>query len=192
MIWVGFIPLTFNLPPLKIDVSAIDVLCQPVVWTSSLTANLICENISKSVSFVIYKSRHANIFTRNQLSVAYTHLYHLDNIAAIAYFSAFKEVCYRQIGACPEFSCKTGSADNIRIHNYMTPVLEALHWLPVEYWIEYEILLLTFKTLHEFAPAYIKGLICPYNGPVRCLNHQRTFFPLLGEETQWPVFSKLE
>ena len=45
--------------------------------------------------------------------------------------------------------------------SHITPVLYQLHWLPVQYRIEYKILLLTFKALHGFAPAYICALINP-------------------------------
>ena len=50
----------------------------------------------------------------------------------------------------------------------MTPVLESLHWLPVECRIVYKIMLLTLKALHDFAPTYIKDLIFPYK-PIRSL-----------------------
>ncbi len=38
---------------------------------------------------------------------------------------------------------------------HMTPLLTDLHWLPVEYRIQYKVLLLTFKGIQGTAPAYI-------------------------------------
>ncbi len=38
---------------------------------------------------------------------------------------------------------------------HITPLLIVLHWLPVEYRIEYKILLFTFKGIHNMAPKYI-------------------------------------
>jgi len=46
-------------------------------------------------------------------------------------------------------------------YNHVTPVLINLHWLPVRYrfWINFKILLLTFKALYGMAPSYIIDLI---------------------------------
>lgn len=45
---------------------------------------------------------------------------------------------------------------------HITPVLYKLHWLPVEKRIEFKILLLTFKVLHNMAPSYLNDLISSY------------------------------
>ncbi len=45
---------------------------------------------------------------------------------------------------------------------HITPVLYYLHWLPVKYRIEYKILLLTFKALHNSAPPYLYDLLHIY------------------------------
>ena len=42
---------------------------------------------------------------------------------------------------------------------YITPVLSSLHWLPVVYRIQFKILLLTFKCLHDIAPQYLCDLL---------------------------------
>ena len=44
----------------------------------------------------------------------------------------------------------------------MTAALKQLHWLPVKYRIEYKILVIVFRALHERTPAYIVSLITPY------------------------------
>ena len=44
---------------------------------------------------------------------------------------------------------------------HITPVLANLHWLPIELRIEFEILTITYKTLHGLAPTYIKDSIMP-------------------------------
>ena len=43
--------------------------------------------------------------------------------------------------------------------SHITPVLDALHWLPVVYRIQYKILLLTFKCIHGLAPKCLMDLI---------------------------------
>jgi len=45
---------------------------------------------------------------------------------------------------------------------HITPVLIQLHWLPIEYRIQYKIVLLTFKCLNDNAPGYLKDLIHQY------------------------------
>ena len=44
----------------------------------------------------------------------------------------------------------------------ITPLLQELHWLPVEYRIEFKILLVTFKCLNNVAPYYLQELINVY------------------------------
>ena len=45
---------------------------------------------------------------------------------------------------------------------HITPVLRALHWLPVKYRIQYKALLLTFKAINDMAPRYLQDLLHPY------------------------------
>ena len=49
--------------------------------------------------------------------------------------------------------------------NRITPMLKSLHWLPVEYRIDFKILLLTYKCINGLAPGYLSCLvnfkICP-------------------------------
>ena len=42
---------------------------------------------------------------------------------------------------------------------HITPVLHQLHWLPVSFRINFIILLLTFKAVHELAPSYLNDLV---------------------------------
>ena len=42
---------------------------------------------------------------------------------------------------------------------HITPVLHQLHWLPVSFRINFTILPLTFKAIHELAPSYINELV---------------------------------
>ncbi len=49
--------------------------------------------------------------------------------------------------------------------NNITPTLKKLHWLPVHKRIDYKILLLTFKCLHDLAPSYLSSLLQQYAPP---------------------------
>uniref|UniRef100_A0A3P8U7G5 Reverse transcriptase domain-containing protein n=1 Tax=Amphiprion percula TaxID=161767 RepID=A0A3P8U7G5_AMPPE len=44
-------------------------------------------------------------------------------------------------------------------HTHITPILSALHWLPVHHCIEFKILTFVFKALHGLAPLYISELL---------------------------------
>jgi hypothetical protein len=52
--------------------------------------------------------------------------------------------------------------------DHITPHLQKLHWLPVEYRIKFKILMLTYRCLHNLGPDYLKNLLHPYQ-PVRTL-----------------------
>ncbi|CAC5398574.1 unnamed protein product [Mytilus coruscus] len=45
---------------------------------------------------------------------------------------------------------------------HTTPVLVSLHWIPVQYRIQYKLLLYTFKILHGLASVYLEKLINAY------------------------------
>ena len=49
-----------------------------------------------------------------------------------------------------------------RRRDHITPVLIALHWLPIRFRVMYKLLLLTFLPIHNLAPAYITDLISIY------------------------------
>ncbi len=46
--------------------------------------------------------------------------------------------------------------------DHITPILKELHWLPIRKRIEYKILVITWKSLNNCSPDYIKELITPY------------------------------
>ena len=55
----------------------------------------------------------------------------------------------------------------IRKRDHITPALKVLHWLPVKQRIQFKVLTLTWKALHNEAPQYITDLLIP-------LSHTRT------------------
>ena len=65
--------------------------------------------------------------------------------------------------ASPTASC-TGVSLRIRRgdRRSMTAVLQQLHWMPVKYRIEYKLLVIVFRALHDRTPAYLASLITPY------------------------------
>ena len=63
----------------------------------------------------------------------------------------------------------------------ITPVMYALHWLPVKFRIKYKVLLLVYKTLNGLAPSYMNDMLKPYT-PSRRL---RSSDKLLLEEPRY-------
>ena len=57
---------------------------------------------------------------------------------------------------------------NTKKREHITPILAALHWLPVSFRIDFKILLMTFKACHGLAPTYISALLSPHVSG-RCL-----------------------
>ena len=55
----------------------------------------------------------------------------------------------RLVSQCPRFC-------------HITPVLRDLHWLPVFLRIEFKIILITYKVLHDRAPIYMQELLQLY------------------------------
>ena len=49
--------------------------------------------------------------------------------------------------------------------SHVTPLLYELHWLPVEYRIEFKILLFVFKCLIGLAPGYLTNMLVPKTNP---------------------------
>ena len=76
--------------------------------------------------------------------------------------------------------------------DHITPILFDLHWLPVSERIKFEILLLTFKALHQQSPTYIQDLLTRYlpSRPLRSsstlsLNPVSCLSPQSWEQTTW-------
>ncbi|XP_026176392.1 uncharacterized protein LOC113138288 [Mastacembelus armatus] len=55
-----------------------------------------------------------------------------------------------------------------RKYKHITPILAALHWLPVSFRVHFKVLLFVFKSLNGLAPPYLTELLHPYT-PSRSL-----------------------
>ena len=45
---------------------------------------------------------------------------------------------------------------------HVTPILAALHWLPIKQRVDFKVNLYTWKALNDKSPAYLKELLTPY------------------------------
>ena len=51
----------------------------------------------------------------------------------------------------------------IKRHNFLAGFIYNLHWLSVKFWIEFKILLFTFKVLNWMCPDYLKNILSVCN-----------------------------
>ena len=70
---------------------------------------------------------------------------------------------------------------------HITPVLKELHWLPVEYRIDFKILTHTYKALNGNSPSYIKDLLDLYQ-PKRALRSQDDSLTLVVPRTRTTTY----
>ena len=68
---------------------------------------------------------------------------------------------------------------------HITPILTELHWLPVQFRIQFKIILFTFKAIHGLAPQYLSNLLTvkthTYN--LRCSEELLLFVPVRSKKT---------
>ncbi len=48
---------------------------------------------------------------------------------------------------------------SVRKHQHITPILATLHWLPAHYRVDFKLLILVYKVLHNLAPSYLTDLL---------------------------------
>ncbi|KAK7933805.1 hypothetical protein WMY93_004701 [Mugilogobius chulae] len=70
-----------------------------------------------------------------------------------------------------------------RSREHITPVLQNLHWLPISQRIQFKVLLITFKALHNLAPPYLTDLLQRYS-PARSLRSSDSNLLLLPCRTK--------
>lgn len=73
-----------------------------------------------------------------------------------------------------------------RKREHITPVLRDLHWLPVEYRIQYKLLTYVFKALKGDSPQYLQEIVTPYN-PTRTLRSSSNIL-LTGSRTNTATY----
>ena len=70
------------------------------------------------------------------------------------------DVQLNKLQRCQNNAARVVTLKRRRCH--ITPILCDLHWLPVRFRISFKILLLTYKSLNGFAPAYLAELLTPH------------------------------
>ncbi len=128
-----------------------------------------------------------NLSFDNHISnVTKTAFFHLRNISKLrnmlsvsdaeklvhAFMTSRLDYCNALLGGCPASSINKlqivqNAAARVlttsRKYDYITPILQSLHWLPIKFRFSYKILLLAYKALNDLAPAYLTNLLSRYN-----------------------------
>ena len=81
-------------------------------------------------------------------------------------------------------NCAVTLVSGVGKFDHISPVLESLHWLPVDYRIEFKVLCLACKSLHGLAPSYLADLVKPY--ATRCTLYSTNQNLLIVSKTMIP------
>ena len=130
-----------------------------------------CSSSVRNLGVMLHKSLGMNSHI-NQICKA--SFYHIPNIRRISKYLS-KEVtsrldyCNSLLYGLPKYQLsKLQHIMNMAARlimdtmkfDHINPVLYNLHWLPVNYRIQFKILMITFKAIHGMAPSYLSNLIC--------------------------------
>ena len=133
----------------------------PGVWLDSDLS--IGDHITKTSSaafYYLYNIRRIRKYLSKECTETLIH----------AFISSRLDYCNSLLYGLPAYQIQKlqrvqNSAARLVFHEskfcHITPLLRALHWLPVAYRIVFKILLLTFKAIHKLAPTYISELVSP-------------------------------
>ncbi len=89
-----------------------------------------------------------------------------------AFMTSRLDYCNELLGGCPASSINKlqivqNAAARVltrsRKYDYITPILQSQHWLPIKFRISYNILLLAYKALNGLALAYLTNFLSCYN-----------------------------
>ena len=81
----------------------------------------------------------------------------LDYFNALQYFLAYQ---LQKLQRIQNIAARVVNLTPTRMH--ITPVLKALHWLPVSKRIMFKVLLLAYKCVKGLGPEYLCALVKPY------------------------------
>ena len=131
---------------------------------STLTMKSHINSITKSCYFQIRNLSKIRKYLSEEAAKSLTHAFvssRLDNMNSLLYNVPLYQL--KKLQLIQNQAARLIKKEKKSCH--ITPLLFDLHWLPVEYRIQYKILLLTYKCLHGRGPAYLTSLLEEYHPP---------------------------
>ena len=131
------------------------------MFDQSLTMDAFVKHICKAAYFHLRNISSIRLCLSEESSITLVH----------AFISSRLDYCNALLVGITETSlAKLQRVQNMaarlvtraRNRDHITPILRALHWLPVRQRIAFKVLLLTFKALNNLAPAYLTLLLATY------------------------------
>lgn len=131
-----------------------------VIFDAQLTFNSHFNNITKVAFFHLRNIVRIRPFLSRPDAEKLIH----------AFITSRLDYCNSLFAGLPANSIKRlqyiqNSAARVLTHtssrHHITPVLQQLHWLPVQSRIDFKVLILTYKAVHGLAPDYICDLVTP-------------------------------
>ena len=138
------------------------------VLVSFLTIIFISTHVASICKSSFYHLHNISSIRKYQchqplLKYLFTHFVPSKLITAILYSTAYQTTApNKKVIARPECCRSPHQSFNKTQTHYTNSILYNLHWLPINYRIIFEILLITYKALNNLAPSYIHDLLTPY------------------------------
>ena len=135
-----------------------------VIWDNQLLMKRHIAKVCTTAHYQLYRLRMVRSHFSDESMHTLVHAFitsHLDYCNSLLYGVAQVDIekLQRVQNCAARLITRTPRFDHI------TPVLIKLHWLKVNARIIYKIALITYKALHDIAPAYISDLIIKYIPP---------------------------
>ena len=138
-----------------------------VIFQNDLSLSQHINNVCRSASFALHKIGQLRQYLDTQTTEKLVHAFVTCRIDYGN--SLFYGLPRHQISKLQRIQNSAARLVSLtKSRDHITPVLSSLHWLPVQYRINYKVLLLTYKCIHGFAPLYLQELISNYK-PLRDL-----------------------
>ena len=166
---------TCSLPPIVIDGSQVQPVEKAknlgVVFDNHFTLHEYVSSRCRSASFALYRINKIRPYIDKETTEKLVHAFvmcYIDYCNSLLYGLPDNQLQKLQIiqNAAARLVTKTKKYESI------SPVLRALHWLPIRSRIEFKILLLAYQCFHKIAPSYLSELLVRYE-PRRVLRSSR-------------------
>ena len=142
---------------------------------NKIAMNVHITNISKAIYLEIRKLKHISKFVDESSLKTLASSYILSRFDYCnALFKGMPKYQFEKLQKLQNFAAKVILRKSM--YDHVTPCLIELHWLPINFRVDYKIALLAFKCLNGLAPKYLSDLIEVYVPPRALRSSSSIFF----------------